>query len=513
MNGKVLPVIFLGLGGLYMLFSVLAGAGNTIGSLAFYLSLSSVVLSIFNPRPMLHWMVILAAYSDLMKRAMIFDDRVSLQDVLWVRALCPMTLAGLVIGTILAGLTKEHAMLGRRQLVCLAAASGGFAVSAVSSIRSAGLNDALQQLADGSSYIFMIFIVAAHFRTAEELVRFMKYCIIVFIPVPIYGMKQQFFGLSDFEIEYLRSGLTILSKHLLDVRPRPFSTLTDCSPYGTTCALLACFTLAIWQFFLQRNERQWRVLAILLWALFVAGCLTSMSRMSNANWLLPVLLLPLLRSRGGTISVYAAIVGGFTAACIFAMQIKTVIERATLWALDLFGNSTLGEQFARFWTLGDRLDGMHQLATNPKMWVMFGYGPKLTREMINAGEVHSHDVVSTMLLELGWLPFLVLLVILAIFLLKVHQSIFALRGRIEFNLCLWLVSTAIGLLFHNVFAGGVTSTFPVNLFFWFMVGGIVSLVGSREPVTLPPEQLSSLSITPFRRERAPGFQRPMPHQA
>jgi hypothetical protein len=413
--------------------------------------------------------------------------------VLWVRALCPLTLAGLVIGTILAGLTKEHAMLGRRQLFCLVAVCGGFAVSAVSAIRSSGLNEALQGLADGTSYIFMIFIVAAHFRTAEELVRF---------------MKQQFFGLSDFEIEYLRSGLTILSKHLLDVRPRPFSTLTDCSPYGTTCALLACFALAIWQFFLQRNERQWRVAALIAWALFVAGCVTSMSRMSNANWILPVLLLPLLRSRAGTFSVYAGIAGGFTLACVFAMQLKTVIERATLRALDLFGSSSLGEQFARFWTLGDRLDGMHQLATNPKMWVMFGYGPKLAREMINAGEVHSHDVVSTTLLEIGWLPSLVLLVILGVFVLKVHQSIFALRGRIEFNLCLWLVATAIGLLFHNVFAGGVTSTFPVNLFFWFMVGGIVSLVGTREPATLPEEELSALSITPFRRDRATGFRHP-----
>jgi hypothetical protein len=503
MSGKILPAIFLAFGGAYVLFSVLIGSGNTIGSLAFYLCVSSVVLALLNPRPMLYWLVILAGYSDLMKRAMIFDDRVTLQDVMWVRALCPLTLAGIVAGTVLRGLTKETALLGRRQLACLALACAGFSISAVSAMRGSGINEGLQQLADGASYIFMIFIVAAHFQTADALVRFVKYCLLIFIPVPLYGMKQQFFGLSDFEIEYLSSGLTILSKHLLDVRPRPFSTLTDCSPYGTTCALLACFSLMVWGYYKKTGERAWRVSPFILWALYVAGCVTSMSRISNANWLLPVLLLPFFSSRVGTGAVYGALTGGFAFACVFAKDIKVVIERATLWALDMFGNSAIGEQFARFWTLGDRLDGMNELATNPKMWTLFGYGPQLTKEMMLAGEVHSHDTVTTMLLELGWVPCAALLLVLAFLLVKVHRSIFAIRGTPEFGLCVWLVATVMGLLFHNVFAGGVTSTFPVNLFFWLMIGGVIAAIGSawREPDKIPA--VAPQPHTPFPRPMQP----------
>jgi hypothetical protein len=51
-----------------------------------------------------------------------------------------------------------------------------------------------------------------------------------------------------------------------------------------------------------------------------------------------------------------------------------------------------------------------------------------------------------------------------------------------------------GLLFHNMFAGNVTSTFPVNFFCWFIAGALNACVmdhqehqsEAREPERTPP---------------------------
>ena len=57
-------------------------------------------------------------------------------------------------------------------------------------------------------------------------------------------------------------------------------------------------------------------------------------------------------------------------------------------------------------------------------------------------------------------------------------------------MCIWFLSTEFGLMVHNVFAGNVTSTFPVNFFFWFMAGGVNACVAwnesrAPEPQTAP----------------------------
>ena len=49
-----------------------------------------------------------------------------------------------------------------------------------------------------------------------------------------------------------------------------------------------------------------------------------------------------------------------------------------------FGGTAIGEQFVRFWTICDRLEGMHDLAHNPLMWTMFGYGAKGAADMHEA---------------------------------------------------------------------------------------------------------------------------------
>lgn len=497
MQGRALIIFFGGIGAVYIMLSVLLGGGNSIGALAQFMSVGSFILAVLQPRLALYLMVIYAGYSDLLKRMMVFDGHVTMNDVLWVRALCPLTLAGICLGTLVRSL-HDGSLYKRRKLISLLVCVLGFIVSGVSALRSGGgFNAAATQLADGAAYMFLLFVVPCIFRTPDQIISFIKYSLLVFVPVALYGLKQQIFGLSDFEIEYLRSGLTVLSKHLDDVRPRPFSTLVDSSPFGTSCAICACLALIVRRHHRDRGMAQWGMLSLALFAVFVAGCVASMARIANINWVLPILLLPVLRGPRGTLLLYGSVSAMFVTACIYAQELMNGVTQLTLWALENFGGTAIGEQFMRFWTICDRLEGMHDLAHNPLMWTMFGYGSKTAADMHEAHMVSSHDLISNLLLEIGWLPLAFFLILAAFALRSLHRSVWKLRGTPVFTICLWMLGIEFGLLVHNVFAGNVTSTFPVNFFAWFIAGALNACVEdnenqrlvARRPVSPVPQPL------------------------
>ncbi|MGV3660148.1 MAG: hypothetical protein ACO1TE_08180 [Prosthecobacter sp.] len=480
MQGRALVIFLGGIGAVYIMLSVLLGGGNSIGALAQFLSVGSCILAVIRPRLALYLMVIYAGYSDLLKRMMVFDGHVTMTDVLWVRALCPLTLAGIVLGTLVRTL-HDGSLYQRRKLISLLVCVFGFIASGLSALRSGGgFNAAATQLADGAAYMFLLFVVPSIFRKPDEIISFIKYCLVLFVPVALYGVKQQIFGLSDFEIEYLRSGLTVLSKHLDDVRPRPFSTLVDSSPFGTSCAICACLALIVRRHHRDAGTRLWGMMSFVLFAIFVAGCVASMTRFANINWALPILLLPVLRNQRGTVALYGTLVALFVTACIYAQALIAGVTKLTLWALENFGGTAIGEQFVRFWTICDRLEGMHDLAHNPLMWTMFGYGSKMAADMHEARMVASHDLVSNLLLEIGWLPLCLVIIGTSVALLSFHRSLWKLRGSRVFNICLWMTGIEFGLLVHNVFAGNVTSTFPVNFFCWFIAGALNSCIAHHE---------------------------------
>jgi hypothetical protein len=104
--------------------------------------------------------------------------------------------------------------------------------------------------------------------------------------------------------------------------------------------------------------------------------------------------------------------------------------------------------------------------------------------------VASHDLISNLLLEIGWLPLSLLLIIAALALHSFHRSVLGLRGTPVFNICLWMVGIEFGLLVHNVFAGNVTSTFPVNFFCWFIAGALNVCIIHEESLRVKKLQLA-----------------------
>jgi hypothetical protein len=71
-----------------------------------------------------------------------------------------------------------------------------------------------------------------------------------------------------------------------------------------------------------------------------------------------------------------------------------------------------------------------------------------------------------------------------------------------------------GLLFHNMFAGNVTSTFPVNFFCWFIAGALNACVmdhQEHQSEAREPEPTPATPATPARFAMMPqALPRPAP---
>src|SRR5207249_4526592 len=106
---------------------------------------------------------------------------------------------------------------------------------------------------------------------------------------------QYLFGLSSFEIAYLRSGLTMIGPNLDDVRPRPFSTLNSTHAYSCVMA----FMMVLSGHFVAREgkRRNWRVVVIML--TYAVALLLSMGRGAIITGFGMIVFAKMFRSRIG----------------------------------------------------------------------------------------------------------------------------------------------------------------------------------------------------------------------
>jgi hypothetical protein len=106
-----------------------------------------------------------------------------------------------------------------------------------------GLLAGLQDVANSAAY-FPLMLIAGMLFSKPEYVKLIKFCLIIYIPVALYAIWQQIYGLNDFEINYLQTGYTITVATLDDVKPRPFSTLNSAHALSVMTAVLALLAWA-----------------------------------------------------------------------------------------------------------------------------------------------------------------------------------------------------------------------------------------------------------------------------
>lgn len=216
-TNQIIKFIILGLG---CIFSVVIGIqvtdsdANGLAILMRYVAAATFVTAMISPRLGIWLVLLMCPGLDLVKRFLILFSNVNMFDVASVLAIAPVTMAGAVAGTFFNRIVfrRQAAIPGEQRLFLIL-------LGIISLIVTSGLLHnldskltLLRNLAEACIYLCLLLLIPVYFPKTEQMATLLRATILVFIPVVLYGFWQKFMGLSDFELRYLMSGLTVTAE-------------------------------------------------------------------------------------------------------------------------------------------------------------------------------------------------------------------------------------------------------------------------------------------------------------
>lgn len=506
--------IFAVIGGLlmalYVSSSVLMSEGNQLAGLFFYLMLGSAALGVVAPRVSFTLFILQGAYLDLFKRLLIKAGHVQLEDLFWVLGIAPVTLVGITAGLLLRVMFgRQNTDMSDMKRLALAlflnVALGSFVFFKL----KGGLGGTMREVANGSAYSLLLFIVPLLFPGADGIARCARFMIIVYVPACAYAVYQQLFGYQDFEIEYLKTGLSIEIKQLEADRVRAFGTLnapTSLSVVATSLAAMALSLMMIGG----RRFRQWlsAPVAVSLAAVFVAAWAASTVRVGIL--LLPVALIGMHVFRSGTRTrlFYGSLTLAFVVLVASSNYLYLNLENWTRQLMNWVGDSGYLFDMVNLNTYKDRVYGFANVLANPSAWTLFGMG---TEEEQKAMGYAAHDPISNALLTMGAVPVALLLVASLWGLRKFHRVVYDMKDPPLQWLAAAFLANSVGNLVVTLVNGNLLTSFPVNVFFWICIGFAASLRRADERLQTDSPAQPAGAPAPVRRQDTfrPGMLPPM----
>lgn len=476
----IVAVIF----GLYATMSVLLSDGNTVGELCRYLLAGGFLLGLLQPRLGFFVWLFACGYTDLLKRFLVIGGRMSWADLPYVLGIAPMMFGGVLVSLILAGVTGARPLkLVHWQLLLL----GGLfmAASAVMTYADGGgsLTGVMQAVANNGLYAMLVFVVPVLFSDMDDLLRVWRYLIWVFLPVAIYGVAQQVYGFQDFEIAYLRTGMSIEIKQLFMNRVRAFSTLNSPTAFATVCTMMASLCLLL----PRRNlgdkpaGRMLGKLGLVLSLTYLAGWMASTGRAA-------IIIVPFtiygtwaFQRKGRTVATYAILLVSFVLLVLSSRFVLDRLDAVNQSIAAKMGGSDYGMEMTTVGTYSDRLVGFADVLANPSAWSWFGKGREKDNFLF-------HDPLSPLLLKTGWVGLAFTLALVAALLIWAHRRLQSVvRPDLKWLACMFAaMGVAVGIT--SLLSGWILSVFPVNVFFWTAWGGAILLVMQDGVVVPEPEE-------------------------
>jgi hypothetical protein len=457
----VIPVLCL-LVAVSVMVAILTSGGNIVGQSALYGMIGCFVFGLISPRGSVFLMVFLAAYSDLFKRLLILEGQISMLDLAYVLGMAPAALAGSVVGILAKKILTAD--FEKRDVLTFGIASVFLFWSAVMSFKSGGGLRSMRDVADYGAFAYLIFVLPVLFPNREAVAKLMKFTLIVFVPVAIYGIWQRVYGLADFEHAYLLTGLSIEDRQLDDVSIRPFSTLNAATSLTMVMAGAVVFCLIC-----RSAGRLSLLMTVLLALLFGVACYMTFTRIGWAVLAASLVFIPLMRSKAAVIALYGF---GLAIFLLTVWQAQALRENLHRWQDQIYSSSSTSSddriQGLRIVTLSDRLIGFENMK-RPENWQPFGVkgeGSDLEGLGAQYSTTFSHDKISGFLFGSGYVPFGVLIVFGALGIYRLHQGVFRLPMERRRFAQLGLAGTyGAGV---SLLTGGTMFQFPANIFFWML---------------------------------------------
>jgi hypothetical protein len=522
MQANSLSKIALILGGilvaLFCVVEVLSSSGNAVAQLFRYALVGGALYGLFNPRPAFYLLIAFTAYLDFLKRMMVFDSGATRFDLYYVLGLSPALLLGIAFSLIYHQLTSRLAERKGILKLCfvtlfITVVLAGAGLS-TSTNRLQGVGDTV----NATIYILLIPVVTIMFRTPEELRGMLKKVLLIYVPAVLYMLAHWFRSIVldmnppifDWELDYVKSGMTIEIRQLSEVRFRPFGTFNSAANASIIFAAVSGLTLSgLWtKLAVGRSSggRFWRGVFVVL--LFVAMYAT----FSRTGWIF-ALLVPFVavafRRRVSTLVLYVfgmVSVAALLASSGYLLKHKILYKFSTDMIASAGGSDNV-RQTANIATMDDRLEGYSELFSNSKMWTPLGF--RFSYFGASSPNISVHDALGDALMKYGYVPLTVGGGVALLLLYRMHKYVWS----EPLPLARHMAASCLGVGAVLSLGAFVTSaqflTYPVNFWIWFMFSCVVSLMFWRRenPVVAEVSVTSSdsqLHRRPVRMDRTGG---------
>ena len=297
--GPIVTVIGMMLLGLVFVVTILTGPGNVLGATYRFLWIPALLMGCMTPRLAMYVLVVMAIYLDVPKKFLVVGDVMDFRDVYFILALPPVMLAGIVLQYV-ASFSLRIRVFSRRAAVLLSTAVALVAATALFSIMKYGANPVvLKALANTSAYYGMIFVVPLVLPRLVDIQKYQRFILVMMVPAAVHAILHFFYGLADFETDYMRSGFSQNYSYVLwgEGIFGPFSAQGPLSASMAMCAAL-CLTPFLFRSRMSKGLRLMHpAVSIVLFVLFATTAVLSLKRG-------PLLLIPgafvgffILRSR------------------------------------------------------------------------------------------------------------------------------------------------------------------------------------------------------------------------
>jgi hypothetical protein len=502
---------------LWVEFDFFTSGGNAVARSYMYVMGASGIYGLLSPHRAFYILLFLTAYLDYFKRLMIFDSALSRMDLYFVLGIAPCTLVGIAVSVLyqhFMGRSEPRPGLLRLMFFTFTGAAALLLVSMT------GANKGFRSLGDSVNaavYLLLLYTVPALFRTPGDLKKLLKICVVLYVPAIIY-MLVHFFrdGIFDWEMDYVKSGLTGEIRQLMERKFRPFGTMNSAANASTVFGLiLALIVSGIWKYrSLPPYDRQTNpITRFLLIVPIGLAMYATFSRMGWISCVVSIVAVWFFKRRALTLLGYAL---ALTAAVATVLASPYLLRYKILNRIseDLIDNQGSDEwtQTANISTLNDRLEGFNALVTNPKVWTPLGLRFSPYNEQSVISQVRSHDLFTDTLLRYGYLPILLGLVFGGILLARLHRFIFDQPPGLSREMAATCLAAALTITAGGLVNGAQLSTYPVNFFIWLMFSVVASLMmhASEQKALAPLPEKDSPPAPSWRDVQKIAGRRPQP---
>jgi len=478
------------MGGLLIVMTILMSSGNVLGQFFKFLLATLFLFGVIFPKPGFYTLVVACGYFDLLKRLLVVADRVTYDDLTYVLGCPPALLGGVLLGLAGQFINGKRSMRPWNWFCLLMVPVICGAVYGHAKLAGLPTKDAAQETINAGYYASLLVVVPLLFPHAAELRKTLRFTIWAYLPVAAYGIWQKVFGLAEFEITYLKTGMTILISHLIMGELRPFSTLNSPTALGAVCAAMAALCLLDrWHTPPEERRSSRRLLSILLGIVYVGGLIASTSRCDITILVAALVCASLFMTRIKTNAAYFTATAAFVALVLASQYILDSIERLQyfLWSFTGTSEDQFANQMTRLGTYSDRLMGFSALSNDSRVWTLFG-ASKMVQE-----SVHFHDPLTSLLLTFGSVPLFFGGCICIALLSRIHRRIWEIEDQADRRLASLCLATALGMVAASLLGGSRLNVFPVGLHFWLLLGAATSVAWQirPEPLAAPEDTVAT----------------------